>query len=98
MAAGKAVRMEFLRSVLYSDHAVASQTTGQFRASTDGNRLSVHVQMSSQVDTDRIAEVQRRFSALTNTHVATDVHMVPYFAFQHGMGVDYERKFTHLVR
>jgi phenylacetate-CoA ligase len=98
MAAGKSVRMEFLRSALYSDHAVASETTGQFQATAAGNKLSMQIQMRPQVDTDRIAAVQKRFSAMINTHVATDVHMVPYFEFRHGMAVDYERKFSHLVR
>jgi len=97
-AAGKPVRMEFIRSVLYSDRTVASRTTGQFQVTTAGDKLRIQVQMRSQVDTDRIAAVQQRFSRMINKHVATDVHMLPYFEFRHAMGVDYERKFSHLVR
>jgi phenylacetate-coenzyme A ligase PaaK-like adenylate-forming protein len=97
-AAGKSVRVEFLRSMLYSDRAVASETTGQFQVTTAGDKLRVQVQMRSQADTDRIAAVQQRLSRLINQHFSTDVDMVPYFEFRHGMGVDYERKFSHLVR
>ena len=83
---------------MYSDLAVASQTTGQFQATTIGERLRIQVQMRSQADAGHIAAVQQRFSRMMNKHVATDVQMVPYFEFRHGMEVDYERKFSHLVR
>jgi phenylacetate-CoA ligase len=97
-AAGKSVRMELLRSELYADLSVAAETTGQFQATTAGDKLRVQVQLRSRIDPDRIVAVQQRLSTLINTHVATDVEMVPYFEFRHGMGVDYERKFSHLVR
>ena len=95
-AAGQSVRMEFLRSLLYSDHAVASQTTGQFHVTECGGRLQVCVQL--RADADGGESARERFSTLINKHVAADVYVVPYFEFRHGMGVDYERKFSHLSR
>jgi len=90
--------MEFLRSALYSDCTLASQTTGQFQAMENKDRLLINIQLHARSGGNPIATVQKRFSALINRHVPADVRVVPYFDFQHGMGVDYERKFSHLVR
>jgi phenylacetate-CoA ligase len=97
-AAGQVVRMEFLRSLLYSDRTLASQITGQFQALAAGDTLRIDIQVDSQTGADRIATVQKRFSGLINQYIQADVRVVPYLEFRHGMGVDYERKFSHLVR
>lgn len=95
---GKSIRTEFIRSVLYSDYVVAAQTTGQFQVTTTGARFMIQVQLRSGVPAQRAATVQRRFTQLINRHVPADIHLLPYFEFRHGMGVDYEKKFDHLVR
>jgi hypothetical protein len=97
-AGGNSVRTEFIRAVLYSDFTVAARTTGQFLVTTAGGKFSIQVQLGSQVPANRVAIVHRRLTTLINRHVPADVHMIPFLEFQHGMGVDYEQKFNHLVR
>jgi phenylacetate-CoA ligase len=92
---GKTIRMEFLRAVLYSDHRLASATTGQFHATARGGRLHVRIQLQAATEPGRRATIQARFSALFNRHVPAVVRAVPYFDFREGLSVDYERKFHH---
>jgi phenylacetate-CoA ligase len=95
---GKTIRMEFLRSVLYSDHRLASATTGQFNATARGGRLHLRIQLQAAIEPGRRATIQTRFSALFNKHVPAVVRAVPYFEFREALSVDYERKFQHQVR
>jgi len=96
--AGRGVRMELLRAVLYSDYALAALTTGQFTATLRRGRLHVRVQLQAAVESGRKASIQARLSTLFNRHVATLVHAVPYVDFHEGVAVDYERKFNHRSR
>jgi phenylacetate-CoA ligase len=96
--AGRVVRMEFLRSVLYSNRTVAALTTGQFTVTVRRGRLHLRVQLQAGVASGRRASTQTRLSTLFNLHVPSDVHAVPYFDFHEAIGVDYERKFNHRVR
>jgi hypothetical protein len=95
---GKTIRMEFLRSVLYSDHALASATTGQFHATVRGGRLHIRIQLQSASEPARRTTIQARFSSLFNRHVPAVVRAVPYFDFRGALSVDYERKFGHKVQ
>ena len=96
---GTTVRMEYLRSVLYADRTLASQITGQFVAMQSGRTLDIHIQMQAHTRADRIADAQRRFSALISQRApGAAVRAVPYADFRYGMGVDYERKHQHLIR
>ena len=45
----------------YSSRTVASRTTGQFQATTIGERLRIQVQMRSQVDAGRMARSSGAF-------------------------------------
>jgi phenylacetate-coenzyme A ligase PaaK-like adenylate-forming protein len=96
--AGKTIRMEFLRAVLYSDRALASATTGQFQVTTRNDRLQLRIQLQTGIEPGRRARIQAEFSALFNRHVRTVVRAVPYFDFHDALSVDYERKFHHRVR
>jgi phenylacetate-CoA ligase len=92
---GKAVRTEFLRSVLYSECRLAALTTGQFHVTTRGSQLHIRIQLQASIDPERRATIQARFSALFNKHVPSVVRAVPYFDFREALSVDYERKFFH---
>jgi phenylacetate-CoA ligase len=96
--AGKTVRMEFLRSLLYSDRALASQTTGQFQATEAGDAMNIQIQLQPHTKADDIAPLQKRYSKLINTFIPASVQAVPYFDFRHGMTVNYETKFCHIGR
>ena len=96
-AGGRTVRMELLRDLVYSNQELASETTGRFRAWEDAGKLHVCVQMRLQSVVDPLT-FQKRVSELINASVPAEVLVAPYFAFTDGMGVDYERKFQHLVR
>lgn len=90
------VRTEFLRSLVYTDHRLAAQTTGQFTVQESGQRLRFCIQLRSHIGGVDVDAAQTQFSELINRHVAADVRVLPYFDFRHGMTVDYERKFTHV--
>lgn len=95
---GKTVRMEFLRSVLYSDRKLAAATTGQFTATTRAGRLHIRIQLQAATAPERIATHQSQFSSLFKRHVPAVVRAVPYFDFREALSVDYERKFQHKVQ
>jgi phenylacetate-CoA ligase len=92
---GRAIRMEFLRAVLYSDAKLASATTGQFRVAERGGKLHVRIQLQADITPARKATIQSRFSALFNRQFPAVVRVVPYFDFREGLSVDYEQKFRH---
>jgi phenylacetate-CoA ligase len=92
---GKTIRMEFLRGVLYSDFKLAAATTGQFRVTVRGGRLQIRIQLQADIEPERRAGIQSRFSDLFNRHVPAVVRAVPYFDFGEVLSVDYERKFQH---
>jgi phenylacetate-CoA ligase len=96
--AGRAVPMELLRSVLYSNRTLAAHTTGQFTAMARRGRLHLRIQLQAAVAAERKASIQARLSALFNRHVPASVRAVAYFDFHEALGVDYERKFNHRVR
>jgi phenylacetate-CoA ligase len=95
---GKAVRMEFVRALLYSDPSVASATTGQFHMSARGDRLRVQIQLRADVAPPERSAIQARWSSLLNQHCSAVVRAVPYFEFRSVLSVDYERKFQHKVQ
>ena len=95
---GKTIRMEFLRSVFYSDRTLASVTTGQFHVTERGSRLHIRIQLQDAIEAGRRATIQARFSSLFNAHVPAVVRVVPYFDFRDALSVDYERKFHHRMR
>jgi phenylacetate-CoA ligase len=96
--AGKTIRMEFLRAVLYSNRRLASATTGQFHVTARRGRLHLRIQLQAATEPGRRATIQAQFSSLFNSHVPAVVRAVPYFDFRDALSVDYERKFHHRVR
>ncbi len=97
-AGAHSVRVEHLRALLYADHRLAAQTTGQFQVEENGRCLKVHIQLKPHVEGRAVDAARTRFSSVINEHVAADVSAVPYFDFRHGMAIDYERKFQHVTR
>lgn len=97
-AAGRTIRMEFLRAVLYSDHTLAAMTTGQFHATSRGGRLHLRIQLQAAIEPGRRATIQEQFSSLFNRQVPAVVRAIPYFDFHEALSVDYERKFHHMPR
>jgi phenylacetate-CoA ligase len=96
--AGRTVRMEFLRSVLYSDRTAAAHVTGQFTMSAQRGRLHLRVQLQAAMEPGRKVSLQARLATLFNRHVPAVVRAVAYFDFHEAVGVDYERKFNHRTR
>lgn len=96
--AGKRVRMEFLRSLVYSEHKLASTTTGQFHATARRGRLYLRIQLQASVEPRQRATIQAQWSALFNRHFPVVVRAVPYYDFRGALSVDYERKFQHKVQ
>ena len=94
-AAGRSVRIEFLRSLLYSQGRLASTTTGQFQVKARGARLHLRIQLHDSVEPHRRATIQAQWSSLFNRHFPTVVRAVPYYDFRGALSVDYERKFQH---
>jgi phenylacetate-CoA ligase len=91
----RAVRMEFLRSILYANRTLAALTTGQFTATRREGRLQIRVQLQAGSDPAQKASLQARLSTMFNRYVPSVVQAVPYFDFHEAIGVDYERKFNH---
>jgi phenylacetate-CoA ligase len=94
--AGKSVRMEFLRALLYSERTLAATTTGQFHVTVQGGRLRLRVQLQATIEPRQRGTIQARWSSLFNRHFPAAVSAVPYFDFRDALSVDYERKFRHL--
>jgi phenylacetate-coenzyme A ligase PaaK-like adenylate-forming protein len=96
--AGKTIRMEFLRALLYSSRRLASMTTGQFHATARRGRLHLRVQLQAAIEPGRRAMIEAQLSSLFNRQFPAVVRAVPYFDFRDALSVDYERKFDHRVR
>jgi phenylacetate-CoA ligase len=96
-AAGKGVRMEFLRSLVYSQGRLASTTTGQFHVKARGGRLHLRIQLQDSVEPRERATIQAQWSSLFNRYLPAVVRAVPYYDFEGALSVDYERKFQHKV-
>jgi phenylacetate-CoA ligase len=97
-AAGKSIRVEFLRSLVYSQTRLASTTTGQFHAKARGGRLHLRIQLQATVEPRRRAAIQAQWSSLFNRHFPAVVRAVPYYDFHGALSVDYERKFQHKIQ
>lgn len=97
-AASKSVRMEFLRSLVYTQARLASTTTGQFHVKARGGRLHLRIQLQAAVEPRHRATIQAQWSSLFNRHFPAVVRAVPYFDFRGALSVDYERKFQHKVQ
>ena len=97
-AAGKSVRMEFLRSLVYSQSTLASTTTGQFHVKARGGRLLLRIQLQATVEPRQRATIEEQWSSLFNRHFPAIVRAVPYFDFHGALSVDYERKFQHKIQ
>jgi phenylacetate-CoA ligase len=95
--AGKTIRMEFLRALLYSDRTLASKSTGQFHMSARGGRLHLRIQLQAAAEPGHRTTIEAQLSSLFNRHVPAVVRAVPYFDFHDALSVDYERKFRHKV-
>ena len=96
-AADKSVRVEFLRSLVYSQGKLASTTTGQFHVKVRGGRLHLRIQLQATVEPRQRATIQAQWSSLFNRHFPSVVRAVPYYDFRGALSVDYERKFQHKV-
>jgi len=97
-AAGTSVRVEFLRSLVYSQRRLASTTTGQFHAKARGGRVHLRIQLQAAVEPRRRAAIQAQWSSLFNRHFPAVVRAVPYYDFHGVLSVDYERKFQHKIQ
>ena len=86
---------EQARSILYSDYELARRVTGNFLISENKNKIVVQVQLKEGEEISD--DILHKFRNLFGTIPGTDVHLFSYHDFKHGMKVDYETKFRHIV-
>jgi phenylacetate-CoA ligase len=84
------------KDALYADHRSARRLTGAFRVVFDGDRCTMHVQLTrSNVPHVSIEEAILR--ALPPPVRPSRMVLWRYAEFPFGMSLDYERKFVHYV-
>jgi phenylacetate-CoA ligase len=86
----------FYKDALYADRDAARQLSGAFRVIFSSGRCTMHVQLAaSQTPSDRLEETL--LQALPPPMRPERLAIWPYATFPFGMGLDYERKFSHYV-
>ena len=86
---------EQARSLLYSDYELARRVTGNFLIANDDDKIVVQIQLKEGEKNS--ADTLHKFRNLFGTIPGTDVHLFSYHDFKHGMKVDYETKFRHIL-
>jgi phenylacetate-coenzyme A ligase PaaK-like adenylate-forming protein len=82
------------KDALYADHRAARRVTGAFRVELDGDRCTMHVQLTPASAPHASIEhgVLRALPARVRP---SRLVLWPYTQFPFGMTLDYERKFVH---
>ena len=86
----------FYKDALYADRDVARQLTGAFRVTFSSTRCTMHVQLAASPAPSALLE-QTLLQAMPAPMRPERLVIWPYAAFPYGMGLDYERKFSHYV-
>jgi phenylacetate-CoA ligase len=86
----------FYKDALYADRRIARGLTGAFRTTFSGEQCTLHVQLVPSRVPDASVE-QSILRAIPSRMQPERLVLWPYARFPFGMGLDYERKFTHYV-
>jgi phenylacetate-CoA ligase len=84
------------KDALYADHRVARRLTGAFRLELDGDRCTMHVQMTRST-APHVSIEEALLRALPPRLRPSRLVLWPYAQFPFGMSLDYARKFVHYV-
>lgn len=90
------LQVGFYKDVLYANHELARQLTGAVRLIFSGKLCTMHVQLVKGQAPDAALEQGILREIAADVRPARLV-LWPYAAFPFGMGLDYERKFSHYV-
>jgi phenylacetate-CoA ligase len=82
------------KDALYADHRVARRLTGAFRVEFDGERCTMHVQLTREI-APHVSIEEGILRALPPAVRPSRLVLWPYAQFPFGMTLDYERKFVH---
>ena len=86
----------FYKDALYADRDAARQLSGAFRVVFSSGRCTMHVQLAASQAPSELLE-PTLLQALPPPMRPERLVIWPYAAFPFGMGLDYERKFSHYV-
>jgi phenylacetate-CoA ligase len=84
------------KDALYAGPAIARRLSGAFRLVFAGTACTMHVQLTDQMGPEPAVE-QALMRQLPDQARPARVVLWPHGRFPFGMGLDYERKFTHWV-
>jgi phenylacetate-CoA ligase len=82
------------KDALYADHRIARRLTGAFRVVFDGDRCTMHVQLT-RPNVPHVSIEEAILRALPPRVRPSRMVLWPYAEFPFGMSLDYERKFVH---
>jgi phenylacetate-CoA ligase len=86
----------FYKDALYADRDVARQLSGAFRVTFSSGECTMHVQLAAAQAPSALLE-QALLQAMPPPMRPERLLIWPYAAFPFGMGLDYERKFSHYL-
>jgi hypothetical protein len=84
------------KDALYADPAIARQLSGAFRLVFSGAACTMHVQLTGDESPDAAVE-RALLRQIPVSARPTRLVVWPHARFPFGMGLDYERKFSHYV-
>ena len=84
------------KEALYADQAIARRLSGAFRLVFAGTACTMHVQLTGDAGSDPAVE-RALLRSVPDRARPTRLILWPYARFPFGMGLDYERKFSHYV-
>ena len=84
------------KDALYADHRTARRLSGAFRLEFDGDRCTMHVQLTPP-NTPHVSIEEAILRALPPRLRPSRLVLWPYHQFPFGMTLDYERKFVHFA-
>jgi phenylacetate-CoA ligase len=84
------------KDALYADHRIARRLTGAFRVEFDGDRCTMHVQLT-RTNAPHVSIEEGILRALPARVRPSRLVLWPYAQFPFGLTLDYERKFMHYV-
>jgi phenylacetate-CoA ligase len=84
------------KDALYADHRIARRLTGAFRVVFDGDRCTMHAQLTRS-NLPHVSIEEAILRALPPPVRPSRLVLWSYAEFPFGMTLDYERKFVHYV-
>lgn len=92
---GKEIRVEEIKTALYSDFDIAATTTGYFHLSADHNHLFLEIQLREGYSPDEDLRKGYIRTILGAVDVDLEMTLYPYGEFPYGRKLNYEYKFQY---